>query len=270
MSENLQFEQLLTELQNKNSQRALNIWIPSLSRGVRFKHLTLNQQKILIKSSIRENLLKLDFSRNIYGIIVENLIEQDVNPEKLTVIDMISIGLAFRAADISDEYGFYVEEKFYPVDLQERCEHVRTVDYANVFEPEVIITEGYHVQVSPPTIKSDKEMNDHLAEKYKDSPDDPELLRDMLADVYVCEAAKYITSVEIVAEGDNPESPPVTIDFTTLNAQQKLDVIDQIPLTVLNKLVSVSDKVQDVEAKLLELNLDGELASIELNSAFFT
>lgn len=270
MSEDLQFEQLLGELQSKNSQRALNIWIPSLNRGVKFKHLTLNQQKILIKSSIRENLLKLDFSRNIYGIIVENLVDQDVDVEQLTVIDMISIGLAFRAADISDEYGFYVDEKFFPVDLNERCEMVRTTDYSEVFEPEVIITDGYHVQVSPPTIKVDKEMNDHLYEKYKDTPDEPELLRDMLADVYVCEAAKYIRSVEIVAEGDDPDSPPVVIDFSNFTADQRLSVIDQIPLTVLNKLVTVSDKVQEIESKLLELDLDGELASIELNSAFFT
>jgi hypothetical protein len=270
MTEQVQFEQILQELQQKNAQRALDIWLPSLQRGVKFKHLTLNQQKILIKSSIRENLLKLDFSRNIYGIILENLTETDVDPERLTVLDMISIGLAFRAADISDEYGFYVDDKFYPVDLNQICESVRTTDYGDVFQPETIITDGYHVQVQPPTIKTDKEMNDYLFEKYKDAPDDPEYLRDMLADVYVCEAAKYIQLVEIVSDGDNPDNPPVTIDFNNFTAEQRLEVIDQIPLTVLNRLVTVSDKIQQLESKILDIDLDGETGSIELNSAFFT
>jgi hypothetical protein len=270
MSEDLNFEQLLNDLQEKNSQRALNIWIPSLNRGVKFKHLTLNQQKILIKSSIRENLLKLDFSRNIYGIIIENIVEPDVDIELLTVIDMISIGLAFRAADISEDYGFYIDDKFFPVDLNERCELVRTTDYTGIFDPDIIITDGYHVTIQPPTIKVDKEMNDHLYETHKDTPDDPDVLRDMLADVYICEAAKYITRVEIISEGDDPDSPPVTIEFNNFTAEQRLKVINQIPLTVLNKLVTISDKVQDIESKLLDVDLESETASIELNSAFFT
>lgn len=270
MSDQVQFDQLLQELQQKNAQRALNIWLPSLQRGVKFKHLTLNQQKILIKSSIRENLLKLDFSRNIYGIIQENLAEGDVDPSRLTVLDMISIGLAFRTADISDEYGFYVDDNFFPVDLNQVCEAIRTTDYGDVFTPETIIADGYHVQVQPPTIKVDKEMNDHLFEKYKDAPDDPEYLRDMLADVYVCEAAKYIQIVEIVSEGDDPDSPPVTVDFKDFTAEQRLEVVNQIPLTVLNRLVTVSDKIQKLESKLLDVDLDGETGTIELNSAFFT
>jgi len=54
MSENQQFDQLLETLKQKNATRTLNIWIPSLKKGVPFKHLTLEQQKTLIKSCKRK------------------------------------------------------------------------------------------------------------------------------------------------------------------------------------------------------------------------
>ena len=66
MADKEQFNQVLENLKKKNEQRVISVWLPSLNKGVDFKHLTLEQQKTLIKSSIKENLLKLDFSRNIY------------------------------------------------------------------------------------------------------------------------------------------------------------------------------------------------------------
>jgi hypothetical protein len=96
------------------------------------------------------------------------------------------------------------------------------------------------------------------------------LLRDVLADVYIHEAAKYITNIDIVEPGDNPDVEPLQIDLTNTTAAQRLDVINQIPLTVLNRLVDVSDKVQEIESLLLDVDLNGETATIQLNSAFFT
>lgn len=270
MSNNENFQQVLKDLQQKNNERVLNIWIPSLTRGVKFKHLTLNQQKHLIKSSVRENLLKLDFSRNIYSILKQNILEPDVDVDKLNIIDMICIGLAYRSADIGSDYGFYIEDQLYPVNLAEIVEKTRTIDYKKAMTSKKIVTDNYHVTVNVPSIKVDKEMNDYLFNKYKDIPDDTESIKDMLADVYICEAAKYITEMDIVSEGDNPNSPPVHVDFNDFTAPQRLQVIEQIPLTVLNQLVSVSDHVQDIESKLLDVNLGDETATIEINSAFFT
>lgn len=270
MSENNQFDQLLNSLKEKNASRTLNIWIPSLKRGVAFKHLSLEQQKTLIKSSVRENLLRLDFSRNMYGVIKQNIADETVQVDNLNIIDLISIGLSYRAIDISDEYGFYIQDKFYPVDLNKICERVRTIDYKDLFQKETIVSDGYHVTVQVPYIKTDKELNDNLFEKYKDVPDDPEALRDILADVYIHEAVKYITNVEIVGEGDDPNVEPVEIDMTKFTAKERLKIVDQIPLTILNRLVDVSDKVQRVESELLDIDLDGETATIQLNSAFYT
>jgi hypothetical protein len=265
-----QFNELLNNLKEKNAQRTVNIWIPSLARGVEFRHLNLNQQKSLINSSIRENLLKLDFSRNIYDIIVTNIVDKEVDVGKLNIVDMISIGISYRAVDISDEYGFFLAEQFYPVDLNKLCETIRTTDYGDVFKTDTIVSDSYHVTVQVPYIHTDKLLNDHLFEKYAEIPDEAEELKEILADVYIHEACKYITNIDIVTEGDNPGTPPVEIDFTKLTAEQRLDVIEQIPLTVLNRLVSVSDKVQSIESKLLDVDLDGETATIMLNSAFFT
>jgi len=265
-----QFNQALEELKAKNADRLITIWIPSENRGVEFKHLTLNQQKSLIKSSVRENLLKLDFSRNIYDIIKENIADKEVDVDKLNIIDMISIGLSYRAIDISEEYGFYIGEDFHPVDLRDICEHVRKVNYDKALKPETIVSDGFHVTVQVPTIQTDKQMNDYLFEKYKDLPDDPESVKDILADVYICEAAKYITTVDMVTGDDDPDNPPTQVNFSDFSAEQRLKAMDQIPLTILNKLVVMSDKVQDIESQLLDVEIGGENISIEINSAFFT
>ena len=265
-----QFQKVLNDLKTKNAERVLSIWIPSLSKGVNFKHLTLNQQKSLLTSSIRENLLKLDFSRNILSIIAENIAEPEVDINKLNVIDMISIGIAYRAADISSDYGFYIDDVLHPIDLNEICKKIRTIDYKKVSTPEIITSDGFHVSIQVPTIKVDKQMNDHLHDKYKDLSDDTDSIKNILPDVYICEAAKYINSIDIVSQDDDPENPPITIDFSNFNAVQRLEALDQIPLTVLNRLVSVSDNVQSIESLILDNIINGETVSIELNSAFFT
>ena len=270
MADKQQFDQVLQDLKKKNEKRVINIWIPSLNKGVDFKHLTLDQQKSLIKSSIQENLLKLDFSRNIYDVLLQNIADKSVDVDKLNTVDMMSIGIGYRTADIGEDYGFYIDETFFPVDLNKVCEKIRTIDYSDTFKPDTIISEGYHVSITVPTIKADKQMNDFLFNKYDSIPDDSEEIKEMLADVYICEAAKYISQIDVVSEEDDPESPPVQINFSTLTAEQRLDVINEIPLTVLNKLVSVSDKVQEIESKILDVDLAGETTTIEINSAFFT
>lgn len=267
---NLEFDNIINTLKKKSENRTINIWLPSLAKGVKFKHLNIDQQKQLIKSSIRENLLKLVFSRNIYSIITDNIIDEEVNIDRLNTIDMISIGLAYRLNDISEDYGFYIDSKFYPVDLNEICNKIRQIDYRDTFKPETIISEGYHVTVQIPSINVDRLMNDHLYNKYKQIPDDDEQAKDILADLYIHEAAKYIKSIDIVSEGDNPDEPPITIEFSNFTAEQRLQAINTIPLTVLNKLVIVSDKVQKVESDILEVDLDGTQARIEINSGFFT
>jgi len=46
MTDNNQFNELLGKIKEKNSTRTITIWIPSLKKGVDFKHLTLNQKKL--------------------------------------------------------------------------------------------------------------------------------------------------------------------------------------------------------------------------------
>ncbi len=91
-----------------------------------------------------------------------------------------------------------------------------------------------------------------------------------MSDVYIHEACKYITQIDIISDGDDPNNPPLELNFTEFTAKQRLEIIDEIPLTVLNRLVSVSDKVQEIESKLLDVTLGEEVTSIVLNSAFFT
>ena len=268
--DNEKFNNLLNQLKQKNEKRRLNIWIPSLSRGVEFKHLTIEQQKRLIKSSLRENLLKLDFSRNIYDIIVENNTDPEVDVTKLNVIDMISIGLTYRSTDIDENYGFYYNQDFFPVDLNKVCEKIRTIDTSKL-KSTTIVSDNYHLHINVPTIQVDKIMNDELYLKYKDIPDDADMAKEMLTDLYMYEAAKYIKQVDIVSEGDNPDEPPVSVDFTNFTATQRLQAIAEIPLDRLNKLVSLSEVVQDTENKILEVELsETQTAKIEINSAFFT
>ena len=74
----------------------------------------------------------------------------------------------------------------------------------------------------------------------------------------------------MVTGDDDPDNPPTQVNFSDFSAEQRLKAMDQIPLTILNKLVVMSDKVQDIESQLLDVEIGGENISIEINSAFFT
>ena len=69
MQDNEQFNNLLSKLSEKSAGEGIDIWIPSLTRGVKFKRLSITQQKRLIKSSINETILKIDYGKNIYDIL---------------------------------------------------------------------------------------------------------------------------------------------------------------------------------------------------------
>jgi len=270
MQDQEQFNQVLSKLSARNATRGIDIWIPSLTRGVKFKRLSLTQQKQLIKSSIKETILKIDYGKNIYDIIKANIIDEQVDIDKLTTVDLIVIGLTYRCEDIGNDYGFYIDGKLHEVDLNEIVKKARTLDYTEVFEIEKFMSDNIHVQAGVPTIKAEKEINELLYDQFKDIIETEDGMREILSELYIHEAAKYIDTITMIDEDDDPDNPPVSIVFNELSADQRLQALEHVPLSALNKLTTVSDKVQRIERELLHMTIEQEDVMIDINSTFFT
>ena len=270
MDQNNNFDTALSRLKEKNESRTVDIWLPSLKRGGIFKRLNLNQQKQLIRTSINENVLKLDFNISMYDIIKQNCVSEDVIVDELTVIDMWSIGLAYRCHDIGADYGFYIEEKFYPVDLQKAVDNIRTVDFKEVFTDLEFADEGVVVTLGVPTIKVDRDISELLRKEYDKRLTNDNALQEILADLYIHEASKYIKSLTLISENDDPDNPPVSLDLHQTTPAQRMLAMESVPLKSVNRVSEISDQVQALEKKILNVLLDGRPVKIEINSTFFT
>ena len=271
---------ILKTLEQKSQNRSISIWIPSLKKHVKFRRLTLAQQKALIKSSIQENMLKLDFSSNIYSIIKANITNKDINVDTFNIIDKICIGVAYRAKDINNEYGFYTAEGFFEVDLNDILTNIEKVDVQDTFIAKTLENEKIALTVQIPTLKCDKELNTLLLKKYSDIPDSDTEIKDMLTDLYIYEAAKYIVKIvikekaEVVHDEETGEETTVNkdtiIDFKSMSSYKKIQIIEKLPTDLINKITIISDKAQSLEALLLDVNAGDQIATIEVNSTFFS
>lgn len=272
-------DSILKKLDDKAKARTMSIWVPSLKKHVQFRRLTLAQQKSLIKSSIQENMLKLDFSGNIYGIIKNNVVSKNINVDEFNIIDKICIGVAYRSKDINNEYGFYTDEGFFEVDLNDILANIEKIDTQDTFIAKDIENEKIIITIQIPTLLSDKELNKLLLKKYADIPDNDDDIKDMLTDLYIYEAAKYITRVtikeepKVVVNEETKEEESINIDtvidFKSMSPHKKVQIIEKLPTDLINRITIISDKVQSLEALLLDVNAGDQIATIEVNSTFF-
>ena len=270
MEQNNNFDQALAKLKEKSESRVLDIWIPSLKRGVSFKRLNLSQQKQLIRTSINENVLKLDFNIHMYEILKQNCLDEQVVVDELTVIDMWAIGLSYRNHDIGSDYGFYIENKFYPVDLAKIVENLRLIDYGDVFTDLELVDEGVVITLGVPSIKVDRDISELLRTQYKTRLTNDNALQEILADLYIHEAAKYVKSLTLISENDDPENPSISLDLHNTTTDQRMETMSVLPLKSVNRVSEISDKVQALEKQILNVDLDGQIVKIEINSTFFT
>jgi len=222
----------------------VSIFVPRLKKNLKFKPLSLGQQKNLIASLADGPTGAVRFTRLLNDIIVENGPE-----ETFFVMDRIPIVIQLRINALGAELK--QDDKVY--NLKEIVEAIKVDVYSVETEPK-FEEYGITINCSIPTLDTESKIIskcEDLVEQQKDNK-----LSDNVSAIYIHEIIKYIDSVEF----DNEK-----LNFKDLNTPQKIKIIEKLPLSLNKQVINYIEKLREIELKYLTVEND----TIDIDPSFF-
>lgn len=244
----------LKQLETLNQQASIDIFIPSLQRTIKFKNLTLKQQKALLKSSIDESLTKLSFSINFYQIVKENVAEA-VNIDNLYAFDRIAIAVALRANGLDKTYT----EKDKQYNLDDLLNSLPSIPVPQDTLQELIEIEGMQVHVSAPSLKTDKDLSSYALNKISGLTASD--IKTIISELFIYEVLKFVKSITLKINNEDN-----IIDLNTLKNDEKVSLVEKLPSQATNKILDFIKKYRQLENNLTKL----DDINIEVDGSFFT
>ncbi len=217
----------------KSSQKTAEVYVPSLRKTLKFKHLTAGQQERFVQALVDNPAVLSRFTLTLIEVIKENIDDKSVvNP--LTILDRYAIALALRVSSIGQMLKTEVESEpgiVYNIDLENNLKFVKEKVNHNPFD--TITVDDFRIEVQYPTVTQEA-ANERFFKKDEVSMDgSAESVRSVISNAFVGDALMFIKSLTIVkTEGD-----PLVLDFNQITLQDKLELVRKLPNTVLEKML---------------------------------
>ena len=126
-----------------------------------------------------------------------------------------------------------------------------------------ITDDNIKVKLSIPSLARDTAINIETKKKISPLPDDDNLAKEAVGEIYINELAKYIDVVSITSAGN-----VIDLEFDKLFLSQKIQVIEKLPLSINNKLIDFINEAKAFEKKYFER--DGVSVDIDIDQTLFT
>ena len=245
---------ILKQLDTLNQATGIDIFIPSLNKTVKFKNLTLKQQKDLLKASVDETLTKLSFIVNFYSIIKDNILDT-LNVNTLYTFDRPAIAIALRAKGLDSNYT--VEEDV--IDLNDLLKQISEIDASQQQLKSIVEIENLTVELEVPHLDVDRDISSVAVSKLNNTQERD--IKTLVGELFIHEIIKFIKTVTFKTEtGDQ------SISFNGLRVEDKISIIEKFPSTLTSKVLEFIKTYRDFEAKFTTL---GD-TNIEIDGSFFS
>ena len=209
----------------------LKVYIPSLKKEVDAEPLTLKQQKDIISSAAGGARGSLEFTRGINEAILKNVKANNLRPyDRVPIIVQLRKDALGNSA-LTDEYEF--------ASLEDVVKNYKN-EKADFTDTEEITVDSLKLKLIIPTLKQETDIiSKCILELDKIDPDD---VSETVGTVFVFELIKYIDRIAI----DGAE-----VAFSDLKIQDRVDIIEKLPLKVYNQLVHFLRQIGKYEANIL-------------------
>jgi len=234
-------------------QKHFEIFVPSLGRKVKFKGLTTKQQKDAVKTALDKTFSGISFALLINSILNENSLEK-IN---FLISDRNYLLVSLRALSLSKVYKSGDKE----IDLSFLLNYNTPTQKSDTTAE--ITDDNVSLKLSIPTINKDTQINIETKKKLQPLPDDDALTKEAIGEIYINEIVKYIDSININNNGNIVE-----LNFENLTIQQKIQIVEKLPLTLNNKIIDFINNCKTLEKKYFEL--DGNTVNVSIDQALFT
>jgi len=233
--------------------KTYDIFVPSLNKKVKFKGLTTKQQKEAVKTALDKNITGITFSNLLNQVIKENSLENN----NYLLADRSYIITTLRVLSLSKT--FTVDDKTVDLSFLPSI----NIPIPNELRQQELVDDNIKLSVSLPSLDKDTYVNNETRKKLAGLPDNDNFAKESIGEVFVNELIKYI-DVLTINEGQQPN----VINFNELTFEQKLLVVEKLPLNINTKLVEYINSTKVFEKKYFTNN--SEAIDFELDPTLFT
>lgn len=258
---NNKYDQIIQAINDTTNQQHVDVYVPSVSRHVKFKPMTISHQKKIISTAL-DNTLMSNINHSILttSIIEDCCLEPDV---QLYAFDRNTVLVGLRCETLGytvstqDEDGEIVKQ-----DIQEHVKsYVDTQTPADVANIQDITYNNIKIKIKPPTIQEDAQVSKQVYDKIKQNDfQDAETIRNTIGDAVLYEYVKYIKSVEIQGS---------IIPFEYEHVFELLRVVESLPITISGEILKVINNIKKIEDKFLQLTTQEKQLTIVTDARFY-
>ncbi len=217
----------------KANQKTTDIFIPSLGRTAKFKHLTTGQQEKIVQSLIDSPATQSKFNITLIDIIKENIDDRTII-NSLTIIDKYAIGVGLRVCSVGNILKTEVESEpgiVYTVDLNQCNDYIKNRVNHTPFD-EITIDE-FSIGVTYPTMSHEYANEKYFKRDEVTMGDTAEGIRSIISNAFIGDAIMFIDYITI----NRLDGEPLKIEFKNISLQDKLDIVRKLPNTIMEKLI---------------------------------
>jgi len=224
----------------KNNQKVSEIYVPSLKRGVKFKHLTAGQQEQFVRALVDNPAHQSKFITTLINVIKENCEDKGLI-NQFTIIDRYAIGLGLRVASVGEVLKTEVEAEpgaVYNIDLKNNIEFIKSsLEHIPL---DSITLDNIKIDLQYPTIAQEASNESYFRQNDSGLDTTPEAIRSIISNAFIGDVTMFVKAMTISREG----SENIVIDFNQLTLQDKLDIIRRLPNTLLEKMLNPMSSVK--------------------------
>jgi len=250
MSETSTVNNLIEFFKELDTVNGYDAYIPSLDRDVKFKQLTTEQLKSLLKTAIGAPVYNTDFILTFNSIIKENCLDKSIDIDLFTIYDKLFIIFKTKIECISPDFTFYFsDDEIRDYSLNDGSSSISLLNHYNIFKNKnkkivnkTIQINNITIECALPTLgienKFEKEL--HSNNTYDDLTTKD--LQDIVGDTFINEISKFIVSITI----DENKHDLNTITFT-----DRVKIVEKIPVNIVNDVIKYIEEYKNITKELL-------------------
>lgn len=250
MSQPTDVKDIINLIQGLDNETNFSFLIPSLQKEVKFKQLTTEQLKRILKTVVDSPVYNTEFIKTFNSIIKENCLDQDINTDNLTIYDKTLLLFKIKIESISSEFTFtFTEEEIRNNDLLDKTLTVNLENHLNKFlekninfESQVIDLNGNTIICNLPTLYTENKLENELHKNVKIEVNTPEELRTIVGETFINEVTKFITDVNINGS---------EVDLMKLSFKNRISVVENLPTQIINKVIKYIESYRETLKQLL-------------------
>jgi hypothetical protein len=236
---------ILSKLNDLNNSNLVSIHVPSAKKEMKFKPLSVKQQKDLIKSGLDGSLAGITLSNIIGEIIIDNSVEK----YDFLVTDKLPILLALRKQSFGKIFILKEDEKETEFNLNDILKKSLNYSFDTQVEIKLANTDVVaHVDVIK--IQDDIKINQYQLDKLRKNKE--EAISETVGSMFIYEIVKFVTKILIGNE---------ELDLTTLPIKDRLTIIESVPVTLNNSILEYIQQFRKEEAEYV--TIEGKVLPID-------